>query len=142
MGGDGTVSRRKKVVTIGIVSILALAAVWSLWLMPAPTISAEQIPQLTITALPSPPTTKTVTNRDEIGSFVAMLRSVPLHRSPHLGEMAGWQFKIETNTYLYGTIFITGNEVRIHGFWYATDADIVGKMEELYRKLPETPFQE
>lgn len=135
-------NKRKKAVTVGIVSILALAAVWFLWLMPAPAISAEQIPKLTVTALPSPPTTKTVTNRDEIRSFAAMLRSVPLHRSPQLGEMAGWQFKIETNTYLYGSILITGKEVRIHGLWYATDADIVGKMEEFYCKLPETPFQE
>lgn len=142
MGGDGTVSRRKKVLTVGIIAVLVLTAVWFLWLMPAPTISEEQIPQLTITALPSPPTTKTVTDCDEIRSFAAMLRSIPLHRSPHLGERAGWQFKIETSTDLYGTIFITGKEVRIHGFWYATDADIVGKMEDYYRKLPETPFQE
>lgn len=135
-------NKRKKAVTVGIVSILALAAVWFLWLMPAPTISAEQIPKLTITALPSPPTTKTVTSRDEIRSFVLMFRLVPLHRSPHLGEMAGWQFEIETNTYQYGTIFVLGKEVRIHGFWYATDADVVEKMKEFYRKLPETPFQE
>ncbi len=132
-------NRTKKTVAIVICAVFALTAVWFLWLMPAPVISAEQIQQLTITALPSPPTTKTVTDRGEIRSFAAIFRSVPLHRSPHLGEIGGWQFQIKTNTHQYGTIFILGREVRIRGFWYATDADIVGKMEEYYRKLPETP---
>lgn len=130
-------NRTKKTVTIIICAVLALTAVWFLWLMPAPVISAEQIQQLTITALPSPPTTKNVTDRDEIRSFAEIFRSIPLHRSPHLGEIGGWQFQIKTNDDQYGTIFILGKKVRIHGFWYATDADIAGKMEEFYRKLPE-----
>lgn len=132
---------RKKIVVAIIAMLCLLVAVWFLWLMPAPTISAEQIGQLTITALPSPPTKKVITNRAEIQSFAVLLNSIPLHRSPHLGEKGGWQFLIATDNQ-YGTIVILGKEVKINGFWYATDADIADKMEKFYRKLPEKSIQQ
>lgn len=134
-------NKRKKAAATVIGVLLLLTAVWFLWLMPAPTISAEQIGQLTITALPSPPTKKAITDRSEIQSFSALLNSIPLHRSPHLGEKGGWQFLIASD-HQYGTIVILGNEAKINGFWYATDADITGKMEAFYRKLPEAAVQQ
>lgn len=130
--------KRNQILAVVVFAVLAFAAVWFLWLMPAPKIAADNISKLTVTALPSPPTMKTITDGKQIQAFADAYNSLPLKRSPAFGNAAGWQIKIDTNDYRYGSIVVAGDQISIHGFRYSTDHDSITKFENAVRNLLST----
>lgn len=127
--------KKKRILMVTLAAVLVFGTVWFLWLMPAPKLAAGDVTKLTVTMLPSPPTTKTIEDRGKIQAFADAYNAVPLQRSPHLGSPAGWMFRVDTNHYRYGFIVISGDEISVHGIWYRTGHDSIEKFEKAIKNL-------
>ena len=124
---------RNKVI---LLIVIALCIVLGCILLQPPKLSANQINQIKMVSLPSPPKEKVITNNGDINKFVSTFNE--LHLSPRLSisTPAGTSVWIITSGNQNLRITMTGNIVQIGIRSYWCDMDAAEKMRTLYQSYP------
>lgn len=114
--------------------IFAIALLAHRYAVDKPRLDAKTMDELTITALPSPPKVKNVTNKDDIEKFATLFNSIETHRT--IGETAkGWQIKVDTKGTEKHTILFTGEKLQFDRKWYSVNGNQLDEIYKLYQSF-------
>lgn len=97
-------------------------------------IDPSNIDSAAITALPSPPQVKTITEEKDIESIISFVNSIN-KRIGFQGGEKGWEFLIEMKGRKQYSFTFIGNRMRINKIWYKIDKDELKKLRELYNEM-------
>lgn len=99
-----------------------------------PRLDVKNIKEMSITALPSPPKVKNVTNKEDIEKFVIFFNSIKVNTAIDQTSK-GWQIRIQTNGAQTHTIYFMGNKLSFDGVWYSIEDRQLDEMNKLYQSF-------
>ncbi len=101
-----------------------------------PKLEPEKITRFTISALPSPPKEKTVTNKEDIQKFSDYFNSLRLYPEVAISVPAGASVWIKTTGNLYThQITATGHIIQFDSRTYRSDYDVAAKLRQIYQSF-------
>lgn len=135
-------TKRRIVITGAIIAVLA--GILVLAFATIPKLDASRIDRLTITALPSPPQQKVLTDQKDIQKVVDAFNSLSLVPCIPIGNPAGssvW-FDTEGDRYVYHVNTVGNHTVGFGWRVYYTAQDAAEVLQAVYQEIdvPETPY--
>ena len=127
--------KKYKKIIILVTSIILSVLVYR-YLTTIPKLNTENIKDITIITLPSPPKVKTVNRKEDIKEFVNYYNTIsgkPLLYKFFLG-FKGWEVMVNINNGSHTLRFI-GNELEVDGRWFLIDSKVKEQIIYLYNKF-------
>ena len=97
-------------------------------------ININDVDNLKIITLPSPPKEKTITRKEDIKKVINLINSI---KKEHIkqNDKKGWSILIETDGKEKHSIGFYGGKIEIDNSWYKINNNDIDKFENLYHKL-------
>lgn len=97
-------------------------------------ININDVDNLKIITLPSPPKEKTITKKEDIKKIINLINSI---KKEHIkqNDYNGWVILIKTDGKEKHSICFSGGRVEIDNLWYKINNNDIDKIKNLYNEL-------
>lgn len=97
-------------------------------------ININDVDNLKIITLPSPPKEKTITKKEDIKKVINLINSI---KKEHIkqNDYNGWVILIKTDGKEKHSICFSGGRVEIDNLWYIINNNDIDKIKNLYNEL-------
>ncbi|MBU3201625.1 hypothetical protein LL037_12335 [Clostridium estertheticum] len=97
-------------------------------------ININDVDNLKIITLPSPPKEKTITKKEDIKKVINLINSI---KKEHIkqNDYKGWSILIKTDGKEKHSLCFSGGRVEIDNLWYIINNNDIDKIKNLYNKL-------
>ena len=98
-------------------------------------ININDVDNLIIITLPSPPKEKTITKKEDIKKVIDLIISIKKEHIIQKEDIKGWSIWIKTDGKEKHSICFFGGKVEIDNLWYKINNNDLDKIKNLYHKL-------
>lgn len=97
-------------------------------------ITTNDVKQITIIKLPSPPKKKIITNKKDISKIINFINSIKLLKKIN-DPIKGWVYSIKFENKSNYNIDFLGDKININGTWYEIDSSKLNELDSIYKEL-------
>lgn len=97
-------------------------------------INTNNVKQIEIIRLPSPPKKKVVTNKQDISKIINFINSIKLLKKIN-DPIKGWVYSIKIANKSNYNIDFLGDKININGTWYEIDSSKLNELDSIYKEL-------